>query len=134
MSAREGRVGGEPPEVVEPPQDRSGTPRERATRARFAWAASARASATRLNTFFLPAATIPSPETRPDLMDGARRGGGSDPARRFRPSASSPAAADGYGKNNVSKQVYKKFFFSLFSHFYKADLVESIVLLRTQQT
>jgi hypothetical protein len=66
-------------------------------------------------------------------MDGARRGGGSDPARRFRPSASSPAAADGYGKNNVSKQVYKKFF-SLFSHFYKADLVESIVLLRTQQT
>jgi hypothetical protein len=66
-------------------------------------------------------------------MDGARRGGGSDPARRFRPSASSPAAADGYGKNNVSKQVYKKFF-SLFSHFYKTDLVESIVLLRTQQT
>jgi hypothetical protein len=54
-------------------------------------------------------------------MDGARRGGGSDPARRFRPSASSPAAADGYGKNNVSKQVYKKIF-SLFSHFYKADL------------
>jgi len=45
-------------------------------------------------------------------MDGARRGGGSDPARRFRPSASSPAAADGYGKNNVSKQVYKKKFFS----------------------
>jgi len=43
-------------------------------------------------------------------MDGARRGGGSDPARRFRPSASSPAAADGYGKNNVSKQVYKKIF------------------------
>jgi hypothetical protein len=66
-------------------------------------------------------------------MDGARRGGGSDPARRFRPSASSPAAADGYGKNNVSKQVYKNFF-SFFSHFYKADLVESIVLLRTQQT
>jgi hypothetical protein len=66
-------------------------------------------------------------------MDGARRGGGSDPARRFRPSASSPAAADGYGKNNVSKQVYKKFFL-FFSHFYKADLVESIVLLRTQQT
>ncbi len=45
-------------------------------------------------------------------MDGARRGGGSDPARRFRPSASSPAAADGYEKNNVSKQVYKKIFFS----------------------
>ncbi len=87
MSAWVSLTGGEPPEVVEPAQETAGNARLRAARARFACAAKARVSATRLNTFFRPAATIPSPDTRPDLMEGARRGGGSEPALLLRPSA-----------------------------------------------
>ncbi len=87
MSARESLAGGEPPEVVEP-QVSTGRTRTREARARLACAARARVSATLLNTFLRPAATIPSPETRPDWIEGARRGGGSEPALLFRPSAS----------------------------------------------
>jgi len=76
------------PEAVDPSGDGIRSPRPRLARTRLALAAAARASATRLNTAFLPAATMASPEKTPDLMEGAKRGGGSDPARLFRPSAS----------------------------------------------
>ena len=76
------------PEAVEPSREGTLSPRTRLARTRLALAAAARASATRLNTAFLPAATMASPEKTPDLMEGAKRGGGSDPARLFRPSAS----------------------------------------------
>jgi len=57
----------------------------------------ARASATLLKTPLRPAATIPSPENTPDRMDGATRGGGSDPARLLRPSAASPTVPTAAG-------------------------------------
>jgi predicted component of type VI protein secretion system len=76
------------PEAVDPSREGTLSPRPRLTCTRLALAAAARASATRLKTAFLPAATIASPEKMPDLMEGAKRGGGSDPARLFRPSAS----------------------------------------------
>jgi len=76
------------PEAVDPSRDGIRSPRPRLARTRLALAAAARASATRLNTAFLPAATMASPEKTPDLIEGAKRGGGSDPARLFRPSAS----------------------------------------------
>ena len=76
------------PEAVDPSREGTLSPRTRLTRTLLALAAAARASATRLKTAFLPAATIASPEKTPDRMEGAKRGGGSDPARLFRPSAS----------------------------------------------
>ena len=88
---------GEPAEVVDPARD-SGTVRPREARARLACAARARVSATRLNTFLRPAATMPSPEKMPDRMDGAKRGGGSEPARRLGPSGLSAPPTDGYIK------------------------------------
>jgi hypothetical protein len=76
------------PEAVDPSGDGIRSPRTRPARIRPALAAAARASATRLKTSFLPAATMASPEKRPERMDGARRGGGSNPALLFLPSAS----------------------------------------------
>jgi hypothetical protein len=86
---------GDPTEVVDPARESPGTVRPREARTRPACAARARVSATRLNTFFRPAATMPSPEKTPDRMDGARRGGGSDPARLLRPSRLAAPPADG---------------------------------------
>jgi hypothetical protein len=62
-------------------------PRTRLARSRPALAAATRAAATLLNTSLRPAATMPSPEKMPDRIEGAMRGGGSDPALRFRFSA-----------------------------------------------
>jgi hypothetical protein len=89
---------GDPADVVDPARENSGAVQPREARARLACAARARVSATRLNTFFRPAATMPSPEKTPDRIDGARRGGGSDPARRLRPSWLAASPADGYIK------------------------------------
>ena len=73
-------------EMVDPPGDEACDARPRLTRSRSAFAAAARAAATRLNTCFWPAATMALPENRPDRTDGATRGGGSDPALLLRPS------------------------------------------------
>jgi hypothetical protein len=99
MSVEMGLTRGEPPEIEEP-QDSSRTMQVRATRARLSLAAKARVSATLLNTFLRPAATMPSPEKIPERIEGARRGGGSDPALLFFPSASwlGGYTDDGYNK------------------------------------
>ena len=72
--------------VEVPPGEEAWWARPRLTRRRSAFAAAARAAATRLKTCLRPAATIPSPENRPERMEGARRGGGSEPALLLRPS------------------------------------------------
>jgi len=71
-------------EPVESQGEQARVPRTRLARSRPALAAAARAAATLLNTSLRPAATMPSPEKTPDRMEGAMRGGGSDPALRFR--------------------------------------------------
>jgi hypothetical protein len=73
-------------ELVDPPGDEACAARPRLTRSRSAFAAAARAAATRLKTCFRPAATMASPENRPDRTDGATHGGGSDPDLLLRPS------------------------------------------------
>jgi hypothetical protein len=59
-------------------------------------------------------------------------------AARIRLAVSDPLPARQRQQTAMGKTMFQnrftKIFFSLFSHFYKADLVESIVLLRTQQT
>jgi hypothetical protein len=75
-------------DAVDPHGDEARKARLRPIRKRSARAAAARASATRLKTCLRPAATIPSPENSPDLTEGARRGGGSEPALLFLPSFS----------------------------------------------
>ena len=80
--------------------DEDRTPRARLARSRPALAAAARAAATREKTPLRPAATMPSPEKTPERMEGAIRGGGSEPALLFRLSASwlGVWTADGYKK------------------------------------
>ncbi len=75
-------------DAVDPHGEEARRTRLRLTRKRSARAAAALASATRLKTCLRPAATIPSPENSPDLTEGARRGGGSEPALLFLPSFS----------------------------------------------
>jgi hypothetical protein len=59
-------------------------------------------------------------------------------AARIRLAVSDPLPARQRQQTAMGKTMFQNRFtkknFSLFSHFYKADLVESIVLLRTQQT
>ncbi len=75
-------------DAVDPHGDEARRARLRLTRKPSARAAAARASATRLKTCLRPVATILSPENSPDLTEGARRGGGSEPALLFLPSFS----------------------------------------------
>jgi len=74
-------------EPVESHGEEGRTPRTRLARSRPALAAAARAAATREKTPLRPAATMPSPENIPERMEGAMRGGGSEPALLFRLSA-----------------------------------------------
>jgi hypothetical protein len=58
-------------------------------------------------------------------------------AARIRLAVSDPLPARQRQQTAMGKTMFQNRFtknFSLFSHLYKADLVESIVLLRTQQT
>jgi hypothetical protein len=58
-------------------------------------------------------------------------------AARIRLAVSDPLPARQRQQTAMGKTMFQNRFtknLSLFSHFYKADLVESIVLLRTQQT
>ena len=75
-------------DAVESQGDEARAPLTRLARSRPALAAAARAAATREKTPLRPAATIPSPEKIPERMEGAMRGGGSEPALLFRLSAS----------------------------------------------
>jgi hypothetical protein len=74
-------------DAVESQGDEARAPLTRLARSRPALAAAARAAATREKTPLRPAATIPSPEKIPERMEGAMRGGGSEPALLFRLSA-----------------------------------------------
>ncbi len=75
-------------DAVESQGDGARAPLTRLAQSRPALAAAARAAATREKTPLRPAATMPLPEKIPERMEGAMRGGGSEPALLFRLSAS----------------------------------------------